>query len=191
MVSCTSGSTIACDDRQPSEVLAPELAGDPLFRRRFLRECEGSVAIDHPNIIPVYDAGEFGNELYIAMRYVEGQDLRALLVSEASLSAEQTIAIVVQIASALDHAHSRGLVHRDVEPANVLLERRAGAPLLPLRLRFVHVRDGVFHRLGGADDVNREEGTGTVDYMAPERIAGNHAVPASDLYDSRASPLSV
>ena len=169
--------------RRPAavKVLAPELAGDPLFRRRFLRECEVSVAIDHPNIIPVYDAGEFGNELYIAMRYVEGQDLRALLVSEETLSAEQTIAIVVQIASALDHAHSRGLVHRDVKPANVLL---SGEPA-----PHCYLCDFGLSTFGTASSTDLAglttstgELTGTVDYMAPERIAGNDAVPASDLY---------
>jgi len=169
--------------RRPAavKVLAPELAGDPLFRRRFLRECEVSVAIDHPNIIPVYDAGEFGHELYIAMRYVEGQDLRALLASEGTLSAEQTIAIVVQIASALDHAHSRGLVHRDVKPANVLL---SGGPA-----PHCYLCDFGLSTFGTASSTDLAglttstgELTGTVDYMAPERIAGNDAVPASDLY---------
>src|SRR6516165_2166406 len=97
------------------------LERDEHFRNRFLQESHVAAALDHPNIIPIYDAGEDGNCLYIAMRYVEGRDLAQVMSEEGSLSLGRTLFILDQVAGALDAAHEHGLVHRDVKPANVLL----------------------------------------------------------------------
>jgi len=103
------------------KLIAPSLAGDPDFRARFLRESRAAASIEHPNVLPIYYAGEHGDELYIAMRYVDGQDLRTLVRASGSLPADRVANVVAQVGAALDAAHERGLVHRDVKPANVLL----------------------------------------------------------------------
>jgi serine/threonine protein kinase len=105
------------------KLLAAGLAEDESFRDRFLRESELAASIDHPNIVPIYEAGTTDERLFIAMRYVEGRDLKDRL-QRGGLDPAEAIGIVAQVASALDAAHARGLVHRDVKPSNVLLERR-------------------------------------------------------------------
>ena len=102
------------------KILVPELAEDERFRERFLTESRLAASIDHPNIVPVYDAGEVAGELYIAMRYVDGTDLKQLLARADRCRAERAVAVVAQVGGALDAAHERGLVHRDVKPSNVL-----------------------------------------------------------------------
>jgi len=103
------------------KILTPELATDGSFRQRFLRESRIAAGIDHPNVIPIYEAGEDGGLLYIAMRYVEGSDLATLLEREGRLEPARAMAIMSQVAGALDAAHARGLVHRAVKPANILM----------------------------------------------------------------------
>src|SRR3954471_1364467 len=100
------------------KVIADTLAGDPSFRVRFQREAVAAAAIDHPNVVPVYEAGESGGRLFLAMRLIEGVDLGTLIEREALLDPARAVEIVCQVADALDAAHSRGLVHRDVKPAN-------------------------------------------------------------------------
>jgi Protein kinase domain len=102
------------------KVLAPELAQDPRFRERFVRESQLAASLDHPNIIPIYEAREAGPSLYIAMRYVPGLDLMGLVGQEGPLPPERTISILGQAASALDAAHAQGLIHRDVKPGSVV-----------------------------------------------------------------------
>lgn len=104
------------------KAIAPELAGDSTFRERFKRESRIAASIEHPNVIPVYEAGEGDGLLYLIMRYVEGTDLRALIDSEGGLPPERAARIVAQVASALAAAHRRDLIHRDVKPANVLID---------------------------------------------------------------------
>src|SRR6202030_3004055 len=109
------------------KVLGEDLARDEAFRRRFIRESRAAAAVDHPNIVPIFDAGEANGVLFIAMRYVAGQDLRTLLDRERTLPPARVAHIVSQVAAALDEAHARGLVHRDVKPGNMLIGTVAGS----------------------------------------------------------------
>jgi serine/threonine protein kinase len=103
------------------KLLREELASDEEFRARFIRESQGAASLDHPNILPVFDAGEEDGTLYIATRLVEGEDLRRLIAANGSLTTERALRLVGQVAAALDYAHTHGIVHRDVKPANVLV----------------------------------------------------------------------
>jgi streptogramin lyase len=156
------------------KVLAPELAENESFRDRFLRESEIAAQLDHENVIPIFDAGEADGVLYIAMRYVEGTDLRARLKRDGALEPARTLAILAQVAGALDAAHARGLVHRDVKPANVLL---AGSE---------HVYLADFGLSKQASSISGLTATGqfvgTVDYVAPEQIQGGSVDARADEY---------
>ncbi len=110
------------------KVLAAGLASDDGFRQRFIRESRAAAAVDDPHIIPLFEAGESEGVLFIAMRYVPGGDVRSLLFERGPLPASKAIAIVSPVAAALDAAHAAGLVHRDVKPANMLLDRQPGRP---------------------------------------------------------------
>src|SRR6476620_2047042 len=104
------------------KLMAPELALDQRFRERFSREAELAMSLEHPNVVPIHDAGDVDGRLYLAMRYVEGTDLRLLLHAEGVLDEPRSLAVCSQVANALDAAHAKGLVHRDVKPSNVLLD---------------------------------------------------------------------
>ncbi|MFL5799303.1 MAG: protein kinase domain-containing protein [Actinomycetota bacterium] len=161
------------------KLLNPELASDDVFRRRFLRESQAAAGLEHPNIVPVYDAGEMQGRAYISMRFVDGMDLSALLKSEGHLSPEQTISIIAQVASALDAAHEHGLIHRDVKPANILLEQlRAG----DARPRAFLSDFGITKLLSGQQTTESGQFIGTIDYTAPEQITGTQLEPATDQY---------
>jgi streptogramin lyase/tRNA A-37 threonylcarbamoyl transferase component Bud32 len=171
---------VALGRRVALKLLAPELAEDPRFRERFLRESRAAGGLDHPNIIPVYDAGETEGRLYIAMRLVEGGDLHALIRSGGPLEPTRALRIVDQVASALDAAHDAGLVHRDVKPSNVLvLQSRASgdedhAYLADFGLAAHAAVPSKLTRSGGL--------LGTVDYVAPEQIMGIDADRRADVY---------
>jgi ABC-type branched-subunit amino acid transport system substrate-binding protein/predicted Ser/Thr protein kinase len=154
------------------KLIAPEYAEDDQFRSRFLREKQLAASLDHPNVIPIYEAGEDDDQLYIAMRYVKGSDLRKALEREGKLTPERSIELVAQIAGALDAAHERALVHRDVKPANVLLDE-AGHPYLT---------DFGISRPPGAESGDPDEGSGTLDYLAPEQIRGEDVDGRTDCY---------
>ena len=108
------------------KVISPDLADDESFRARFLRESQLVASLDHPNVVPVYDADEVGGVLYLAMRYVEGPSLRDLIRRQGRLDPDETLRIAEQVGGALDAAHAAGLVHRDVKPGNILLTRPGG-----------------------------------------------------------------
>jgi ABC-type branched-subunit amino acid transport system substrate-binding protein/streptogramin lyase len=151
------------------KLIAPELAGDRRFRERFLQEPRLAASLDHSSVIPIYEAGEHDGQLYLAMRYVPGSDLATLLRREGALEPERALAILGQIAGALDAAHRRGLVHRDVKPANVLLDEDEHAYLTDF---------GVTRQLGDDDG----EAAGTLDYLAPEQIRGDPVDGRTDGY---------
>lgn len=162
------------------KVLAPQLADDERFRERFVRESRLAASLDHPNVIPIYEAGASGGDLFIAMRFVEGSDLRTLLHEEGALEPARAIGILRQVAAALDAAHEQGLVHRDVKPANVLLARpRSSEPI-----EHVYLSDfGLTKRSANDATVTRTgRFMGTLDYAAPEQFKGETLDARTDVY---------
>jgi CheY-like chemotaxis protein len=155
------------------KLLLSELADDLGFRERFLRESRVAAAISHPNVIPVYDAGEFEGLLYIAMRYVDGTDLGAVLRQEGALAPERALFLLGQVAEALDAAHATGIVHRDVKPGNVLIEAD-----------HCYLTDFGLTRRTSSDAGLTAKGqfVGTVDYMAPEQIKSGTVDARTDVY---------
>src|SRR5436309_13520741 len=108
---------LALDRRVALKLITPALAGDPEFRARFVRESRAAASIEHPNVIPIFSAGEEQDVLYISMRFVDGEDLRKLIHAVGALEPRRATRIVAQVAAALDAAHERGRVHRDAKPA--------------------------------------------------------------------------
>ncbi|MFB9365081.1 serine/threonine-protein kinase [Kitasatospora sp. NPDC001664] len=162
------------------KLLAPELARNDVFRERFARESRAAAAIDHPHIVPVYEAGETEGVLYIAMRYVRGRDLRALLDRQGPLTVRQAVRITAQVASALDAAHAHQLVHRDVKPGNVLVAEGTDSD----HPEHVYLTDfGLTKKslsLTGLTTVGQF--VGTLDYVAPEQISGRPVDGRCDVY---------
>jgi WD40 repeat protein len=161
------------------KLLAATLAEDESFRDRFLRESELAASIDHPNIVPIYEAGATEEHLFIAMRYVEGRDLKERL-RRGRLDPAEATGILAQVASALDVAHARGLVHRDVKPSNVLLD--VGAR--PDGSDHAYLADfGLTKRVSDERGVGEDAHLlGTIDYVAPEQIAGREIDARADVY---------
>ena len=162
------------------KVLAADLARDDAFRRRFIRESRVAAAVDHPNIIPIFDAGEAGGVLFIAMRYVGGQDVHSLLNRAGPLPPARAAGIVAQVASALDAAHARGLVHRDVKPANMLL----GGLAEDGSEDHVYLSDFGISKTSQATSNLTLTGQvlGTLNYLAPEQIEGRAVDGRADAY---------
>lgn len=165
-------------DRQVAlKLIAPSLSGDPAFRERFIRETRVAASLDHPNVIPVFAAGEEHGRLFFSMRYVDGDDLRTLIRREGRLDPPRAAAIVAQIGAALDGAHAHGVVHRDVKPANVLLT--PGPPH-----GHAYLTDfGLTKRLHSAAAETRPGGwVGTLGYVSPEQIRGERVDARADVY---------
>ncbi len=160
------------------KVIVPQLAGDPEFQRRFESEARSAAAIDDPNAVPIYSAGAEDGQLFIAMRFVDGTDLRAVLAEQGSIELDEAVAIVSDVASALDSAHVAGFVHRDVKPANILLAERFGK-------RSAFLTDFGLTK-GLQAEATQLTGTGrwigTLDYVAPEQMTHGRVDARTDVY---------
>jgi serine/threonine protein kinase len=160
------------------KVVRDEIASEPEYRERFLREAKLAASVDHPHVVTVYDVGEEDGRLYLVMQWIDGTDLRQLLDSSGRLTPKRAVAIGEQIAGALDAVHAAsGLVHRDVKPANVLLREVAGED-------HAYLTDfGIAKPPDQFENLTRTGSTiGTTGYLAPEQIQGKQAGPRSDLY---------
>ncbi len=160
------------------KILAPALAADEAFRHRFIRESRAAAAVDDPHIVPVFEAGESDGVLFIAMRYVRGGDVRSLLRREGPMSPGRAAAIISPVASALDSAHAAGLLHRDVKPANMLMDAVPGRP------EHVYLSDFGLSKGAGASTGLTGAGQflGTLDYISPEQIQGGPVDGRADQY---------
>jgi non-specific serine/threonine protein kinase len=169
------GSTVAL------KVLAPELATNDLFRARFLRESRIAASLNHPNVIPIYDMGAHEDLLFIAMRYVVGSDLRAVLKANRVLTPDQTLLLISQAGRALDAAHRHGLVHRDVKPGNILIEQGSDDESEP---DHVYLSDfGLSKHAASRSGLTATgEFMGTVDYISPEQIRARPVDGRADIY---------
>ncbi len=154
------------------KLIAPEFAQDRAFRERFLREPKLAASLDHPGVVPIYEAGEREGQLYLAMRWVEGSDLRQMLQRDGRLSPEVSVAVLSQVAEALDATHRRGLVHRDVKPANILVDEDGHA----------YLGDFGISELGGVEAGAGGRMAGTLDYLAPEQIRGEDVDGRTDCF---------
>jgi tRNA A-37 threonylcarbamoyl transferase component Bud32 len=159
------------------KVIAPELAGDASFEARFKSEGRMAARIEHPNVIPVYAVGEDRETLYIAMRFVAGTDLRAVIEGAGRIEPSRAALLIDQVARALDAAHAHGLVHRDVKPANILITAQSGS-------EHVYLTDFGLTRHVAASQAMTATGAlvGTVDYVAPEQVRGERVDARTDVY---------
>src|SRR4051812_28957087 len=159
------------------KLIVPELAEDEEFRRRFERESQMAASLDHPNIIPVYEAGEADGALVISMRFVEGNDLRTLIREAVQIEPGRAVSLISQVAAALDAAHARGLVHRDVKPTNVLVAGSVGN-------EHAYLTDfGLTKHMSSASGITHTgQWVGTLDYVAPEQISGGTLDARVDVY---------
>jgi YVTN family beta-propeller protein len=155
------------------KLVTPELALDERFRERFAKETELAISLEHPNVVPIHDAGDVAGRLYLAMRLV-GTDLRKLLRAENTLEPSRALAICRQVANALDAAHANGLVHRDVKPSNILLDEAEHVYLADFGLTRRLEETGVLAGEGRA--------VGTPAYLAPEQIEGGLVDGRADVY---------
>src|SRR3712207_2340028 len=165
---------LALDRTVALKVIAGGLLEDQTMRNRFVREAKVAASIDHPNVIPIYYAGEENGIAYIAMRYVPGDDVRSLVRREGPLAPDRAARIAAQIGSALDAAHSAGLVHRDIKPANVLLTAEDHVYLTDFGL--------TKHALSVGGSTKPGHWVGTLDYVAPEQIRGERVDARADVY---------
>jgi len=156
------------------KVIVAGLLGDPRIRERFLRESRAAAAIEHPNVIPIHASGEYDGRAYIAMRFVDGDDLRERVAGSGPLAPAQAATIVARVGAALDAAHDAGLVHRDVKPANILLGAHDQVYLSDFGLARHALSDSGLTAPGGW--------VGTLDFVAPEQIRGQRVDGRADIY---------
>ena len=155
------------------KILRPQFAADPSFRARFEREAEAAAGFAHPNIVDIYDVGEEHATPYIVMAFVDGLTLKAIIEREGPFHPDDVAALLLQVGAALDYAHERGYVHRDVKPQNVLVDAAGVARVVDF---------GIAKGLADADLTEVGVGLGTVHYLSPEQASGLMATPASDVY---------
>jgi serine/threonine-protein kinase len=156
------------------KLITPALADDPDFRARFLRESRLAASLDHPHVIPIYDADEVDGVLYLAMRYVDGPSLQELIREQSALTPGETLRVAEQIAGALDAAHAARLIHRDLKPANILLTEGD---------RHAYLCDfGLAKRTSSQAMTHAGSFLGTVDYCSPEQIRGEPLDGRADIY---------
>ncbi len=162
------------------KILAGELSEDDIFRERFVRESRIAAGLDHPNIIPIYEAGEIEGLLFIAMRYVQGPHLKTLVEQLGPLAPERLLPIVWQTASALDAAHAKGLIHRDVKPGNILTDPQVSSE----HQDHVYLCDFGLTKEKSSHSGLTKTGhfMGTIDYIAPEQIEGKDVDSRTDIY---------
>ena len=162
------------------KVLAPELAADDVFRARFLEESRIAASLNHPNVIPIYDMGSQDDLLYIAMRYVSGTDMRQMIKKRGRILPATALFLVSQAGRALDAAHRKGLVHRDVKPGNLLIERGSD----DADPNHVYLADfGITkHAMSRSGLTSTGQFLGTIDYVAPEQIRGTSVLGQADQY---------
>jgi serine/threonine protein kinase len=156
------------------KLVEPDVARDPVIRERLRREARMVASLDHPNVVPLYEAGEEGGTVYIVTRWVEGIELGNLILSEGPMEPTRAARTAAQIAAALEVAHEKGLVHRDVKPSNVILSSEDHVYLTDFGLT---KRAGTAPGLTGVDQM-----LGTVDYVAPEQIEGSAPDARGDVY---------
>ncbi|HXD58909.1 MAG TPA: serine/threonine-protein kinase [Thermoleophilaceae bacterium] len=156
------------------KLVEPEKASDPVIRERLRREARAVAALDHPNVVPLYEAGEQDGMVFIATRWVEGTELGALIDREGPMEAMRAARTAAQIAAALEVAHEKDLVHRDVKPSNVILTPEDHVYLTDFALV---KRAGTAAGLTAVDQM-----LGTVDYVAPEQIEGGQSDARGDMY---------
>jgi serine/threonine-protein kinase len=156
------------------KLVEPEVARDPVVRERLRREARAVASLDHPNVVPLYEAGEQDGTVYIATRWVDGTELGTLIHDGGPLEPGRAARTAAQIAAALEIAHEKGLVHRDVKPSNVILTSEDHVYLTDFGLA---KRAETAAGLTGADQM-----LGTVDYVAPEQIEGSEPDSRGDIY---------
>src|SRR3954470_3015112 len=164
------------------KVLSPELSEDQRFRERFVRESRLAAAVDHPHVIPVYEADDWNGLLYLAMRFVRGVDLHTVLATRGALEPRTALDLLAQGADALDAAHEAGLVHRDVKPGNFMLAG-ASAGAVPPRTHVYLTDFGLTKRATSVSGLTRTgQFLGSLHYVAPEQIRGEDVDARTDVY---------
>jgi serine/threonine-protein kinase len=168
---------VALDHLVALKVISPALASDARFRRRFEEESRIAVSIRHPNVVPIHNAGEEDGLLFVTMDLIEGTDLRGVLNREGTVDPQRTARIVSEVASALDAAHARGLVHRDIKPGNILVEGSG-------ETERTYLTDfGLARQVDATTGVTATGAfVGTLDYVAPEQIRGERVDARADVY---------
>ncbi len=155
------------------KLISPQLSGDPAFRTRMQREADAAGRLNEPHVVPIHDYGEIDGQFYVEMRLVDGVNLATLLKNEGALSPARAVALMGQVAAALDAAHAIGVTHRDVKPENILVTRDD----------FVYLVDfGIAHAAGDSSLTRTGTAVGTYNYMAPERFSGDEVTYRADIY---------
>lgn len=154
------------------KVMADAVARDDDLRSRFLREAQAAGSLQHPNVVTIYDFGEVDGHLYIAMEFVDGDDLDEVMRRQRQLTTLQKIDIIIDVLSGLSYAHKRGIVHRDIKPANIRIDEDGRARIMDFGI--AHLSSSTMTKTGVM--------VGTPAYMAPEQIVGTAVVPATDLF---------